>query len=273
MTVMELPDVQRTAPGHPIAINRVGVRGLRYPAVALIGGESQPVVGTYSLSVALAASERGTHMSRFVEELAESERRLSPSELMSSAGALAERLDAAESTIDVSFPFFLEREAPSSGARALVDYEGRIRVVGRGQGAAVVLVSVRVPVTSLCPCSKEISDYGAHSQRGYVTIEIASRTRGPIGASVPGLDELVDIAEGAASAQIYSLLKRDDERHVTMGAYDRPAFVEDVVRSVVASLEAHTSVDAFRVDVDNQESIHNHSAWAMIEGGDQSLFA
>lgn len=272
MTTLQLPDIQRTAPAHALAINGVGIRGLRYPATLSIDGAAQPVVATFSLSVSLDASERGTHMSRFVEELVEGDRLLSPASMLASVNSLSRRLESPHARIEARFPFFLERLAPASRIAALVDYDGFITAASRPDGP-IVQAGVRVPITSLCPCSKEISDYGAHSQRGYVTIEVAMRAQGPMGASLVGLEPLVAVAESAASAQIYSLLKRDDERHVTMAAYDRPAFVEDVVRGIAAGLAEMGGIDAFRVDVDNQESIHNHSAWAMIEGGDAALLS
>jgi GTP cyclohydrolase I len=257
MSTVDLPDVQRSSPTHRLPINRVGIKGLRYPVRTEVDGEPESTVATLSLSVLLDPEERGTHMSRFVESV-ESLGVVSATSLPAIVRDLAQRLNTREATFEASFPFFLRRAAPESGASALVDYEGALRAVLSNDGEVAVKVIVRVPVTSLCPCSKEISDYGAHSQRGYVAIEAS-----PASADLD-VAELVSVAEAAASAPIYSLLKRDDERRVTMGAYDNPAFVEDLARSVAASLTAHPKIASFSVEIENQESIHNHSAWARI---------
>lgn len=263
MSTLELPDIQQTAPTHAIAINWVGVRGLRYPVHLALTSAPQGTVGEFSLAVGLGPNERGTHMSRFVEELASLRHDLSPTAVLNAARSLALRLQSASARIDTSFPFFLDRQAPASMASAPVDYEGRLSAIVR-RSASELRLSVRVPVTSLCPCSKEISDYGAHSQRGYVLIEVAAggdRLPGLLGLELP---DLVEVAERAASAPIYALLKRTDERLVTMQAYDQPAFVEDVVRAVADELSADSRIESFLVDVENQESIHNHAAWARI---------
>ena len=176
---------------------------------------------------------------------------------------LKDRLTAESAHIEVEFPYFLERCAPVSGARALMDYECVFTGEVNG-GASDFVLSVRIPVTSLCPCSKAISEYGAHNQRGYVTVEIRSR---PGDGGMPELvwiEELVELAESAASAPLYPLLKREDERHVTMQAYDNPAFVEDVVRDVAIRLQKDERIIWFRVHALNQESIHNHNAFAQI---------
>jgi GTP cyclohydrolase IB len=263
MSILELPDIQQTAPEHAITINWVGIRRLRYPIALELGANSQRTVAEFSLAVSLPPNERGTHMSRFVEEVAATRRSLSAQSLLAGAERLAARLETDAARVDITFPFFLEREAPASGSVAAVDYDGAISAVVSPAGRRLAL-SVKVPVTSLCPCSKEISDYGAHSQRGYVSITVSA-----VGEAVESLlmldfTYLVAVAEQAASAPIYSLLKRSDERHVTMQAYDQPAFVEDVVRSVAAILSAEHRIASFAVDVENQESIHNHSAFAVI---------
>jgi GTP cyclohydrolase I len=263
VSTVELPDIQHSLPLHVIPINWVGIRGLRYPMHLDIAPAPQQTIGEFSLAVALVAEERGTHMSRFVEELAATRSGISPRSLLASAERLAGRLASESARIDVSFPFFLEREAPVSEATAPVDYQGSMGAVVRPDGPALTM-SARVPVTSLCPCSKEISDYGAHSQRGYVSIEASATGSSVDDLLAVDLTYLVEVAERAASAPIYSLLKRTDERHVTMQAYDQPAFVEDVVRAVAADLASDRRISSFCVDVENQESIHNHSAWASI---------
>jgi GTP cyclohydrolase I len=263
VSTLELPDIQQTVPAHPIAINWVGIRGLRYPIALDVAGASQRTVGEFCLAVALAAHERGTHMSRFVEQVASTQSAISPRSLLAAAERLATRLASESARVEVSFPFFLQREAPASLRLASVDYEGRIGALASQSGAELAL-SVKVPVTSLCPCSKEISDYGAHSQRGYVSISACARAELLEQLLAVDLVFLVEVAEQAASAPIYSLLKRSDERHVTMQAYDQPAFVEDVVRSVAARLSIDPRIASFTVDVENEESIHNHSAFASI---------
>ena len=265
VSTVELPDIQQSAPANPIAIEWVGVRGLRYPVTVFgAGPDRQATAADFALAVGLQATERGTHMSRFVEQLAELREELSAETLLNAADHLAGRLSSASARIDVSFPWFLERMAPASGAIAPVDCEAWMsaRVSPEGQSLEI---SIRTAVTSLCPCSKEISDYGAHSQRGYVKITVAAD-----GDAVPtlvgvNLGELVDVADRSASAPIYALLKRVDEREVTMQAYDRPAFVEDMVRSVAAELAGDPRFPSFCVEAENQESIHNHAAWARIQ--------
>jgi GTP cyclohydrolase I len=264
MSTIELPDIQHEAPANPIAIEWVGVRGLRYPVqVSCVGADRQPTIGVFALAVGLDPTERGTHMSRFVEQLAEVTDDLSPATLLKAVDRLADRLASASARIEVSFPWFFERSAPASGGTAPVDCEGLISASVSPAGPSIE-VSTTTAVTSLCPCSKEISDYGAHSQRGYVKITVAAD--GEAVSSLLGLrlDEFVGVADRSASAPIYALLKREDEREVTMHAYDKPAFVEDIVRSVAAELAADPRFTSFSVEAENQESIHNHAAWARI---------
>ncbi|HWE61077.1 MAG TPA: GTP cyclohydrolase, FolE2/MptA family, partial [Chloroflexota bacterium] len=174
------------------------------------------------------------------------------------------RLRAESARMEVRFPYFIERAAPVSGARALMDYESWFIGEANGVSSDFVL-GVRVPVTSLCPCSKAISDYGAHNQRGHVTIELRTGLESDGSPAIVWIEELVDVAERSASAPVYPLLKRVDERHVTMQAYDNPAFVEDVVRNVAVQLQADPRVAWFSVHAANEESIHNHSAFARVE--------
>jgi GTP cyclohydrolase I len=264
MSTLELPDIQRTTPEHPIAINCVGVKGLRYPIQLELRSGQQATAAEFSLAVSLSEHERGTHMSRFVEELSRFCSRVSAETLLAATMDLRQRLSSDSASIDVVFPFFLERRAPVSEIQALVDYQGRMNT-DVGPDRSSLTLTARVPVTSLCPCSKEISDYGAHSQRGYVTIEAATTDARIHSQGGIDLTDLVSIAENAASAPIYSLLKRVDERHVTMQAFDQPAFVEDVVRAIASELSSDSRVAGFSVEVENQESIHNHAAWARIQ--------
>ncbi len=177
---------------------------------------------------------------------------------------LKDRLEAESARVEVTFAYFIERSAPVSGMTALMDYE--CTFIGEANGGRDDFVlSVKVPVTSLCPCSKTISDYGAHNQRGYITIEIRGVRKEDGSPELVWIEELIDVAEKSASAPVYPLLKREDERHVTMQAYDNPVFVEDMVRGVAAQLQTHTRVQWFRVKAVNHESIHNHAAFAVVE--------
>lgn len=261
---LPLIDVQNRRDERSIPIDQVGVSELRYPIVVLDRERGrQQTVAQLSMSVGLPHHFKGTHMSRFIEVLNEHRGEVTMRTLPTILCDLKERLAAETARIEARFPYFLERTAPVTGARALMDYE--CSFVGETNGASDDFVlGVRVPVASLCPCSKEISDYGAHNQRGQVTIEVRG-TRDVAG--IPALiwiEELVAIAEASASAPVYPLLKRPDERHVTMQAYDNPAFVEDIVRNVAARLMADERVAWFHSHVVNHESIHNHSAFARI---------
>src|SRR5207249_2645156 len=178
--------------------------------------------------------------------------------------ALQDRLQAESAKVEVAFPYFVERAAPVTGARALMDYDCAFLGKRRGQEDAFLL-RVEVPVTTLCPCSKAISDYGAHNQRGSVTIEVKSRVDDEGQQILIWIEELINIAERSASAPVYPLLKRADERHVTMQAFDNPVFVEDIVREVALVLRNDSRIAWFRIDALNQESIHNHSAFASVE--------
>jgi GTP cyclohydrolase I len=253
-------DVQSELDARGVGIDRVGVRGLRYPiAVACRDESPQTVASTWELTVSLPASQRGTHMSRFVEALDEwAPKPLDSATLLSLLSELRDRLDGREAHASVSFTMFLERPAPVSGMTSKLGLECRL-VAQRDDEAGAATLGVRVPVTSLCPCSKEISDYGAHSQRGYVTIEARAEPSARL-----CFEDLVDVAEASGSAPIYPLLKRVDERYVTMQAYDTPAFVEDVVRTASLALMDDRRVAAFVVEAENEESIHDHAAVATV---------
>jgi GTP cyclohydrolase IB len=249
-----MEDVQGQNDLRGVTIPRAGISDLRYPISITVGGSVQPTIGTFRMSVSLSADRKGTHMSRFVEIL----HAVGSDELISSIPHLSEhlrtRLDAAQATIEVDFPFFVKRTAPVSSAEALLEYRGHVRASCDQHGVALEL-GVCVPITTVCPCSKAISDYGAHNQRGTVTI--VAKTAREI-----GLHELIDYAEASASCRVYPLVKRADERDITMRAYDHPQFVEDVVRDVSLFLQADGRVDGYSVEAVNAESIHNHSAFA-----------
>lgn len=261
----KLEDVQNRRDGRRISIDQVGVSDLRYPISVLDREqEKQQTVAHLSLAVNLPHHFKGTHMSRFIEALNEHRGEVTMRTLPAILQDLKERLDAESARVEVTFPYFLERVAPASGARALMDFECSFVGTANG-GQEDFVLGVQVPVTTLCPCSKAISDYGAHNQRGYVTMEVRSCRSEDGHPELIWIEELVEVAEQSASAPVYPLLKRPDERHVTMQAHDNPVFVEDVVRNVAMRLQDDPRVSWFRVHAENQESIHNHSAFARIE--------
>ncbi|HEV7373531.1 MAG TPA: GTP cyclohydrolase FolE2 [Pyrinomonadaceae bacterium] len=260
-----MDDVQNRQDDRRIPIDKVGVSDLRYPIVVLDRQQGkQETVARLSMSVSLPHHFKGTHMSRFIEVLNEHRGEVTMRTLPDILRELRRRLEAESAHIEVRFPYFLERTAPVSEARALMDYECSFVGESNGDKDDFVL-GVRVPVTSLCPCSKEISDYGAHNQRGYVTIEVRSAPTENKEANIIWIEELIEIAERSASAPVYALIKRADERHVTMQAYDNPVFVEDMVRNAAAQMQRDERVRWFRVHAENDESIHNHNAFAVVE--------
>jgi GTP cyclohydrolase IB len=260
-----MDDVQSRRDERRIPIDQVGVTDLRYPIVVLDREkEKQHTLARLSMSVSLPHHFKGTHMSRFIEALNEHRGEVTMRTLPGILRGLKARLEAESARVEVHFPYFLERAAPASGAKALMDYE--CSFVGEANGSHEdFILGVQVPVTSCCPCSKEISDYGAHNQRGFINIEVRSQRQASGELSLVWIEELIDLAEKSASAPVYPLLKRADERHVTMQAYDNPVFVEDMVRNVAARLRDDERVAWFRVHVVNHESIHNHSVFARIE--------
>ncbi len=259
-----LPDVQAGTEERGVALDDVGISGLRYPlTVECADGSRQQTICEAQLAVALDAQTRGTHMSRFVEALHEQHEAVSPARVLAMVRDLAVRLGAGEATIRLAFPLFVPRETPVTGREALLGIDCVLAARVREQDTEM-RVGARLPITSLCPCSKEIADYSAHSQRGHVTIE-ALDSRWAAGASGLWPEELLAVCDGAASAPIYPLLKRQDERHVTMLAYDRPAFVEDLAREVAMALQADERIAGFELEVVNQESIHDHQAFARLQ--------
>jgi GTP cyclohydrolase I len=260
-----MEDVQGRRDEREVALDRVGVSGLRYPIVVLDRDhQKQHTVAVLKMSVNLPHEFKGTHMSRFIEVLNEHRGEITMRTVPAVLRDLRKKLDAESAHIHLVFPYFLERRAPVSGASALMDYECSFDAEVNG-GMDKFVFGVRVPVTSLCPCSKAISDYGAHNQRGYVTIDVQTTRDSENNFALVWFEELIDIAERSASAPVYPLLKRADERHVTMQAFDNPVFVEDMVRNVALVLRNDSRIAWFRIDALNQESIHNHSAFASVE--------
>jgi len=257
-------DVQNHPDVRKVALDHAGVSDLRYPIVVLDRkNQVQHTVANISMSVGLPEEFKGTHMSRFIEVLNEHRGELTIRTLPTLLHDLRHRLHAGTARVEVVFPYFIERAAPVSGATALMDYE--CSFVGESVNVSDDFVlGVKVPVTSLCPCSKAISDYGAHNQRGHITVQTRGVRHADGSTAFVWIEELIAIAERAASAPVYPLLKRPDERHVTMQAFDHPAFVEDMVREVAVSLQRDPRVKWFHVRAVNQESIHNHSAFAQL---------
>ncbi len=258
-----MKDVQSTADTRGIAIDQVGITNLRYPiSVKSRGGKPMATVADISMSVHLPHHFKGTHMSRFLEVLASHEGEITLRSLPAILHELKKRLDAESAHMELSFPHFIDKAAPVSGARAKVCSQCTFSVSCNGRNDDVSL-RVVVPVTTLCPCSKEISDYGAHNQRGHVTIEVRPAMTKEGWAWI-WIEELVEVAERSASAPVYALLKRADERHVTMQAHDNPVFVEDLVRNVALRLKDDPRISSFEVQAINQESIHAHDAFARV---------
>ena len=253
----EVEDVQSRADTRHLPINRVGIKDIRHPVrVKDRSAGEQHTIATFNMYVSLPHNFKGTHMSRFVEIL-HAEREISVESFRHMLESMAERLEADAGHIEMSFPYFIMKRAPVSGVESLMDY--RASLIGeRHDGVTDLWVRVVVPVTSLCPCSKRISDYGAHNQRSHVTITAQLLDH-------MWIEELIEIAEQEASCELYGILKRPDEKHVTERAYDNPKFVEDMVRDVATRLNAEKRIVAYVVESENFESIHNHSAYALIE--------
>jgi len=250
-------DVQGSRDTRRLAIDKVGIKDIRHPmAVVDRGGAVQHSVGQFSLYVDLPHDRRGTHMSRFVEILNRHQEPLSLVTVRGLLDTIKTDLNSESAFLEVRFPYFVAKQAPVSGVSSLLDYD--VSLVGEGRGDSVeVAIKVVVPVTSLCPCSKEISDYGAHNQRSHITLT----------ATIDNdlwIEDLIDLVENEASCQIYGLIKRPDEKFITEQAYDNPKFVEDLVRDIAARLNLDDRVRAYSVESENFESIHNHSAYAAI---------
>lgn len=255
-----LPDTQNEQDHREIVIDRVGVRELRYPATYCDrDGAVQSTVAKFEMTVELPAHLKGTHMSRFVDVLHQMNEPLSGGSMMRLTEKLANRLDAERAHVSCEFTIFREKQAPVSGMKSLMDYELEMESRFSADGDHDLFLSVKIPVATLCPCSKAISERGAHNQRGVVTISVETSVD-------MNFEDLIELAERSASCELYAGLKRTDEKAVTERAYDQPVFVEDLARNVAAGLKQHPLVKWYRVEAENFESIHNHNAYAMIEG-------
>ncbi|WP_319243723.1 GTP cyclohydrolase FolE2 [uncultured Propionivibrio sp.] len=253
-----IADVQNLADTRQIAINRVGIKSIRHPIRVLDRtGGVQHTIAVFNMYVSLPHNFKGTHMSRFVEILNSHEREISVENFPSMLREMVKKLEAETGHIEMNFPYFINKSAPVSGVQSLIDYD--VTLIGEiCHGDIASTIKVVVPVTSLCPCSKKISERGAHNQRSHVTV--TARILDHV-----WIEEIVQLVEGEASCELYGLLKRPDEKYVTERAYDNPKFVEDMVRDVAARLNAEDRIYSYVVESENFESIHNHSAYALIE--------
>ncbi|MEO7773417.1 MAG: GTP cyclohydrolase FolE2 [Steroidobacteraceae bacterium] len=252
-----IEDVQGRVDTRQLPINKVGIKDIKHPVkVKDRSAGEQRTVAAFNMYVMLPHNFKGTHMSRFVEIL-HHEREISVESFGAMLAEMTQRLDATRGNIEMKFPYFVMKKAPVSGVESLMDYEASL--IGEYKdGQAEMWIRAVVPVTSLCPCSKKISDYGAHNQRSHITIKAKLREH-------MWIEELIDIAEKEASCELYGILKRPDEKYVTERAYDNPKFVEDMVRDVAAALNKEDRIAAYTIESENFESIHNHSAYALIE--------
>ena len=255
-----LPDVQSGKDSRNIVIQRVGVKSVTYPVLIATEDGPQPSIAVIDMFVSLPADAKGTHMSRFLEVLEAFDAPLSAQTLSTLMTVMLERLDARSGMIEMRMPYFVRKTAPVSGVASLLDHQLTLRAEQVGDQLSITQ-QILTPVTSLCPCSREISLYGAHNQRSHIIIAATLAQ----GAVLPVRD-LIDIAEASASCQIWGLLKRSDEKYVTERAYENPRFVEDLVRDIAVALARDPRVARYEISSENFESIHNHSAYAWLSG-------
>jgi GTP cyclohydrolase I len=252
-----LRDIQNEKDARNISIDKVGIKGIVYPVILDDKKKGrQHTNASISMYVQLPQDFKGTHMSRFVEILNDHRENMGISTVWTILEEMKQRLGSSESHIELFFKYFIEKEAPVSGLTSMMDYTCEYYATLTDTERDFVLC-VKVPVMTLCPCSKEISEFGAHNQRSIITIKVRFK-------KMLWIEELVEIAESSASSPVYPLLKREDEKYVTEHSYMNPAFVEDVVRNAAEKLMAESRVTWFEVSSENYESIHNHSAYAVI---------
>ena len=253
----KMPDMQKSRDTRNIAIDKVGVKDIRYPIVVQDKQrQQQHTVARVNMYVDLPEQFKGTHMSRFIEVLNLYHGEISVENMETILTEMKQRLEADKAHLELDFPYFIEKTAPVSGARSLLEYQ--CRMLGTLSETFDFILEASIPVTSLCPCSKEISERGAHNQRSIVNVQIRYSEH-------IWLEDLITWIEECASCQVYSLLKREDEKAVTEQAYDNPMFVEDMVRAVTEKLRDKPTISWFKIQCENFESIHNHSAYAMVK--------
>lgn len=257
-TMSTIPDVQGRADTRQLAINKVGIKDIRHPIIVKDRSDGvQHTIAQFDMYVFLPHQFKGTHMSRFVQILNDHEKEITVNSFKEMLKQMVDMLEADSGNIEMRFPYFVNKKAPISGVESLLDYD--VTLIGEiNNGVTSTRIKILVPVTSLCPCSKSISDYGAHNQRSHVTVN--AKTEGFI-----WIEEIIDLVEKQASCQLYGLLKRPDEKYVTEQAYDNPKFVEDMVRDIAGELNKDERIRQYVLESENFESIHNHSAYAMIE--------
>ena len=257
----ELEDTQNEPDVRNVPIERVGIRDLSYPIRFRDDkGGVQATVARVAVSVALCPGVRGTHMSRFVALISEEAEEISVAEFPRLLERVSARLESSAATLCLEFPYFLTKEAPATKSPGKVDYN--VRLEGSWEeGKTSVWLSLHVPITTLCPCSRNISERGAHNQRGVVILTVVGSE------GLPPIGDLIAAVEACGSSELYSILKRPDEKHVTERAYDNPVFVEDLVRNVALGVRDLPGVESYRVEAENFESIHNHNAFAVVVSG------
>ncbi|MDR2000934.1 MAG: GTP cyclohydrolase FolE2, partial [Zoogloeaceae bacterium] len=256
---MTIPDVQGSADSRQIPINQVGVKSVRHPIRVLDKSSGvQHTIATFNMYVGLPHNFKGTHMSRFLEILNGYEQEISVENFGKMLREMVRRLEAETGRIEMNFPYFINKQAPVSGVKSLMDYEVTFTGEMLSGGVYRQAIKVVIPATSLCPCSKEISERGAHNQRSHITVTAYTN-------AFVWIEDLVQMVEAQASCEVFGLLKRTDEKYVTERAYDNPKFVEDIIRDVAGILNADPRINAYIAEAENFESIHNHSAYARIE--------
>ena len=255
-----IEDVHNRLDTRKIAIDHVGIKSIKHPiGVVNRDGSIQNSIGEFNMYVNLPHDQKGTHMSRFNEVLNQQLNQINLATIGDVVAKMTRRLEAHSGYIEVTLPFFVRKKAPISQLESLLDYQVSLVVQWQEEsGEADILLSVVVPVTSLCPCSKKIADYGAHNQRSHVTVSVRMREE-------LWIEDIIDLIEREASCEIYGLLKRNDEKEVTERAYNNPKFVEDIVRDIANDLNNDERISYYQVETENFESIHNHSAYAMIK--------
>ena len=249
-------DIQKMSDTRNVTIDKVGVKGVKYPIIVDDRSNGiQHTIADLDIYVELPHQHRGTHMSRFIELLNKYHTKNFISEIENFVAEIKERLDADSSYVSISFPYFVKKKAPVSGIESLLSYQCFFEVSHKEKFE--MTIGVKVPITTVCPCSKEISEYGAHNQRSLVIVEVKY-------SEFIWLEELIDVVEECASCEVYALLKRSDEKYVTEKGYDNPKFVEDIVRDITVKLREDSRIQRFYVESENFESIHNHSAYASV---------
>lgn len=257
ITPKVLPDIQKTPDTRNIPIDKVGVRGVKFPIVVLDrSNDRQHTIGNFTLAVDLPSEFKGTHMSRFLEVLNSHGREISVNSLPGLVHEMSQRLNAKQAHVEVTFPFFMVKKAPVSGIEGMMEFTCGFNACGNGNFD--IELYVRAAVATLCPCSKEISKYGAHNQRGWVTTLVKT-------SSHVWLEEIIEIIESSASCALFPVLKRPDEKWVTERAYENPRFVEDLVREVALKFDSEARIISYKIEVENEESIHSHNAYAYLE--------